>query len=310
MIEGPGPVEPLEPIRVMASPVRPGAGGSGSGVLTSDGAAGSAGVGAGGGRGGTQSSGGAGGYGSGNPGGTAGGYLAGGNGGSATNTFFGSGGGGGGGGYFGGGGGGASSYGNIPGAGGGGGGGSSLLNASAVLTTSGMAGDGFLAIVPQWPPSQDAGGGVVTGNVTFSGAGVPPASSQTCAPTSFAFTGAADGFILNTVGTEYAGPVTLTGSGGSICETASHGDGPLTISAAGQVGTGSSVSCPNLVGSFIRVLTQVTALVSGTCTVNGYATASVTFVGTPQFVPTDGGGATTPIRNAQFAGPFSVLAGS
>src|SRR5207245_1445330 len=93
--------------------------------------------------------------------------------------------------------------------------------------------------------SRNIGGGEANGTVTFSGSGVPPLGAA-CAATSFSLSGSSAAFTLNTVGTEFAGPVTIAGNGGSSCESASQGGGNLTLTQVqGSGPSGSSIDCGN-----------------------------------------------------------------
>ncbi len=149
------------------------------------------------------------------------------------------------------------------------------------------------------------GAGSATGAVSFAAPGVPK-TGDPCAATSFSLSGSSEAFAINTVITGYAGPVTLTGSGSSTCESTSAASGLLTLTASGTGPTGSTVQCTSLTGGYTRVATDVIAQLGGTCVVNNYP-ARVTFVFRGQFVPTGvGAGVTTSIRTATFAGGFAV----
>lgn len=158
---------------------------------------------------------------------------------------------------------------------------------------------------PSRPPN--VGGGPVTGTVTFAdGEGVPPAGAP-CAATSFDFAGTSEAAWVNGTGTAYVGPLVITGGGGSDCETASNGNGTVALSASGTSDTG-TLDCGPLVGTFTRVLTDVTVVLSGDCSVNGFSAFSVSFLAKGEFVPVnDGGGATSPVTDATFAGAFTVV---
>jgi hypothetical protein len=97
--------------------------------------------------------------------------------------------------------------------------------------------------------------------------------------------------------------LTFSGSGGSACENAEQGNGPITISATGD----DSVKCPTLTGRYIRVLSHVDVTAAGGCTINGVpAQISFTFQG--GFVPTNPGeGVTSPVTSAIFAGAVAVF---
>jgi hypothetical protein len=156
-------------------------------------------------------------------------------------------------------------------------------------------------------PVGNLGGGLVEGTVHFTNSGGIPASPG-CANTTFTVNGASAAFVLNTAGSQYAGPVSISGAGasGPACESASGGSGTLTLSASGAIND-SQLSCPTLAGTYTRNATDVTATLSGACTINALAAGNVTFSARVQFAPTDpGGGVTTAITNAAFGGVFVV----
>jgi hypothetical protein len=162
--------------------------------------------------------------------------------------------------------------------------------------------------------SSNIGGGPIAGTVSFNpGAYIPPPGAP-CAPTSFSLNGVStEAFVLNTVGTEYIGPVTITGNGGSTCEGASTGGGNLTLTYVQGFGpTEGRLDCANptagttISGTYLRIGTAVTATLHGSCKVNDFP-ANVNFIFHGQFIPTNsGGGVTAPISAATFAGPFTV----
>lgn len=157
---------------------------------------------------------------------------------------------------------------------------------------------------PTRPPN--IGGGPITGTVTFSGAGVPPADED-CVSTSFDFAGASESAWVNGSGTAYVGPVTITGRGASDCENATTGAGRLTLNASGESGIGSLV-CGPLLGTFTRALTDMTVVVSGDCEINGFDVVRVSFVAKVEVSPTNsGGGVTEPVTAANFGGAFTVV---
>ena len=155
------------------------------------------------------------------------------------------------------------------------------------------------------------GGGALLGNVFFAGNGVPKAGDP-CVSTNFTLSGTAPGAVVNTVLTGHAGPIALTGWGGSTnCEATGLGLGNITVVAHGVGPTGSTIDCEALVGGFIRVGTEVQVSVTGDCVVNKFAAGKVTFLAVVQFVPTNpGGGVTTSVKTAAFAGNFVVIPAS
>lgn len=164
-------------------------------------------------------------------------------------------------------------------------------------------------LLPGPAHAANVGAGAVLGSVTFTNPeGLPPAGPQ-CADTTFTLQQTvAHAFVLNTVITGYAGSVSLHGSGGGICENATSGFGSLTVTAEGVVATtGSSLRCSTLQGSYIRVLTELTTVLYGNCSVNNFPLNRVTFIAEVNFLPDN---PTTdpdePIWTATFQGAFTV----
>src|SRR5207244_4449154 len=149
----------------------------------------------------------------------------------------------------------------------------------------------------------DAGGGALTGSVSFSRP--IPAAGDPCGQTSFTLSGTSAASVISFAQAEFTGPVSITGSGGSSCESAGTGSGSLQLSAHGLGVTGTTIDCPQLSGSYFRAGTDVTATVSGLCTLNGTETDSLTLDAKVQFVPSDGGAA-QPVSSADFHGAFAV----
>lgn len=153
----------------------------------------------------------------------------------------------------------------------------------------------------------NAGGGTVTGTVVYSGPGVP-ALGEPCRPTSFTLVNTlSHAFVLNTAIAGYAGPVTISGYGSTICETATNGQGVIALLAVGTGPTGSTIHC-QLSGTFIRFATEVSLIVTGPCTLNAFPTPSnVVFVAEVNFAPDEpGAGVTGPVTSASFQGTFVV----
>ena len=149
----------------------------------------------------------------------------------------------------------------------------------------------------------DAGGGAVSGSVSFS---EPiPAVGQSCAPTSFSLTGNSVASVISFAQSEYTGPINFTGSGGSSCETAASGAGSLDLSVQGLGVTGTTLSCPALSGSYSRVGSDVTVTVDGLCTLNGTETDPVSLAAKVEFAPASGG-VGQPVTTATFDGAFAV----
>lgn len=155
----------------------------------------------------------------------------------------------------------------------------------------------------------NVGGGTIMGAVTFTNAGGLPPVGAPCANTTFSLHHVvAHAFVLNTVITGYAGDVTLNGSGAGTCENATLGMGTVTVTGNGLVATtGSSISCPTLTGTYIRVLTELTTVLFGNCSVNNFPMAKVTFIAEVNFLPDNlGADIDDPIFTATFQGGFTV----
>ena len=155
-----------------------------------------------------------------------------------------------------------------------------------------------------------AGAGVASGSLTFTNAGGLPPVGAPCVPTTFNVSSTLSGaVVVSTVIVGYAGLITLSGSGASLCENATLGSGSLSLAATGVgLNPANRISCPSLRGSFVRLLAEATVVIAGSCTVNGIATANITFVAEVTFAPGTVGtaGITTPITNALFQGAFAV----
>jgi hypothetical protein len=166
----------------------------------------------------------------------------------------------------------------------------------------------LIAPLPVGAAGDTLGVGVVTGLVTFSGVGVPPAG-QNCIPTSFQFSGTSQPIILSLPAGEYVGSVGVYGSGGSNCENAGFADGSVSVAVVSYVTiVGSGVSCPAMAENYLRVGPNVLLQGSGDCTLNGRFTPGVQLVVDGEFAPsTVGPGVTGPITGAVFAAGFVLL---
>ena len=175
-----------------------------------------------------------------------------------------------------------------------------LATAALALAAVGLAASPASALT-------NVGAGGLTASLHYSSP-IPPVGAG-CASTHFSLAGSSDPFTLTTIETDpsvvvsgYAGPLTVTGSGGGSCESATTGAGSLTLSATGST----AVSCPSLTGSYTRAATSLVATVGGTCTVNGVA-SGVNFVLRGEFFPTNpGGGVLAPITDATVQGAIGA----
>lgn len=161
---------------------------------------------------------------------------------------------------------------------------------------------------PPPPTGNNVGGGTVQGSVSFDAPGVPPVLDP-CTDTTFTYTGTVDGAVVNTAATSFAGPVTITGGGGSQCENALFAEGTLDVEAHGEGPDGSTIDCASLTGTYRRVLLTAGVDVRGRCEINGFATADVTFVAALAVHPEaedTGAGVTGPLEEASFEGSFTM----
>lgn len=162
------------------------------------------------------------------------------------------------------------------------------------------------------PPSgegSNVGAGGFMGSVEFDSPGLPPIAAD-CAPSTFDFTGEAQGFVLNTTILGYAGDVTFTGTGSSDCENGTAGGGTMNLSAEGEGPTESTIVCESLTGDFSRVLVRAQINLTGDCTINGVNTTGIVFSADVLVVPEgEGAGITGPVMSAVFAGGFAVSPG-
>lgn len=159
--------------------------------------------------------------------------------------------------------------------------------------------------------ASDAGGGAMNGSMSFTQP-IPaavntssPLTTPACTPTRFSLSGVSAASVISLAQTAFAGPVTLTGSGGSPCETAALGTGALQLSAEGLGVATSMLDCSALAGTYTRSVTDLNAVVSGSCTINSRS-ESVTLDVRVQLLPANGGGAAQPITAADFDGAFVV----
>lgn len=179
--------------------------------------------------------------------------------------------------------------------------------------------------------------GLVTGEVTIGGTGIPTvleAAAPGCTrggPTAYVFGSTLiSGVIAVTNGTSaaaYAGDVSVTAGGGTECEdsAATYGDpavGPISVSGSGSGtalnGDTISIAAGGISGTCNRVLTHVECVLTVTATVDPAGAApSVTGTGTvtvsAEFAPDcappvpgciGGDGVNTRVKHATFAGTF------
>ncbi|MDQ3756876.1 MAG: hypothetical protein M3394_03400 [Actinomycetota bacterium] len=161
------------------------------------------------------------------------------------------------------------------------------------------------------------GGGATTGTIEYSP--LLPAADARCKPISFTLEEdfLSEAFVFNTAIAGYVGPVTITGRGSSSngttagCESYGLGGGTMTATLQGwNPTTDSTLECPTLEGTYTRVLSDKTIVLSGDCKVNDFASGvgRVLFVARVQVVPvgSNGAGVLVPVSKATTAGNFAV----
>lgn len=156
---------------------------------------------------------------------------------------------------------------------------------------------------------RNIGGGATTGTILYGNEKPLQPLLSGCRSTNFLFNSASVVFVLNTAISGYAGPVTITGTGASGCESYTLGGGTVTLTLNGtNQTTKSTLTCPTLSGGYTRVLSHMTLILGGNCTVNRFAQGIVHFVSQLEVVPIADGGAsvTAPITSAMTAGAFAI----
>jgi hypothetical protein len=140
----------------------------------------------------------------------------------------------------------------------------------------------------------------------FEDPGLPPAFGS-CASSSSTVELAANVAVFNTAIVGYVGPVAISGTGTSDCESALAGDGTLTLDVVGTGTTSSRLTCTDLVGTYRRIETAMALSLSGGCVVNDYSVSRVTVTATVSFTPTDPrAGVIARIFEAALTGGFVV----
>jgi hypothetical protein len=134
-----------------------------------------------------------------------------------------------------------------------------------------------------------------------------------CQPTAFAVSGGSQLLVVSVTSAadtgvyDYAGPVSITGTGSSTCEDASEAlSGSLSVSLASPTGS-SDISCASLAGAYLRIgVTEVLEL-QGTCVLQGLS-FPVSFISTVAYEPLIGDGVLTPVTQASLSGVIHVTA--
>ena len=152
--------------------------------------------------------------------------------------------------------------------------------------------------------SPTTGGGDLQLAFTYDGGGV---SHGSCTPITFDVGGQSTAAVVNLSLVGFVGPVVITGEGGSLCENGDFGEGALALTLTGTGPTGSTLSCPNLVGTYVRAAAAIVLQLEGACAVNQFDVL-VSYTAVAGFSPTEpGGGVTVPFHRANAAGAFTVV---
>lgn len=172
-------------------------------------------------------------------------------------------------------------------------------------------------IPPGLVEPMNMGGGTTSGTIEYSP--VLPVADARCKPVAFTLQNdfLSEAFVFNSAIAGYVGPVTITGQGSSSngsspgCESYGLGGGTMTVALEGfNPTTESTLTCPSLVGTYTRVLSDMTVVLSGDCKVNDFTQGigRVLFAARIQVVPTgmNGAGFLVPVSTATTAGNFVV----
>jgi hypothetical protein len=149
--------------------------------------------------------------------------------------------------------------------------------------------------------------GVVTGIVSFSGAGIP-ALPDLCEPVSFTFSGTVQGSAVQAGTTAFAGALGISGSGSSGCEGVPFGSGTLSVSATSYASLAgeASMSCPSLPGVYFRIASHALLEVGGACLIGSTPTNTIGVIVNGEVIPTTpGAGVLGPVTTADLAGALT-----
>ena len=176
----------------------------------------------------------------------------------------------------------------------------------------------FGAVVP--PGAQaaqpNAGGGAFSGDISFSGNGIPPVNTP-CRAASFTLSALAAVALANGAGSQSVWanvpPVgsRLTGSGTSTCENTLVGGGVLALDPINVVNpvTQARLACTSMTGSYTRTGTDLAAVLSGRCAIDSFDAGPVTVYvrAGVEPAPGTGNGATTNVTAATISGTFVIV---
>lgn len=179
-----------------------------------------------------------------------------------------------------------------------------------LIATAAIAVVAGLAASPASAQTQgdNIGSGEVTANVLLSPA--VPVLLAGCASIGFSFSGVGEGLVFNDNGTQYPGHIPINGSGSDGCAFLEReAVGSIEVNAfsvSEPPPINASLSCTQLNGTYFRIGTHVHVDVSGSCTINAWASGPVVFLSDGEFVPTGGNGINSQISAAFYAGAFVI----
>lgn len=149
-----------------------------------------------------------------------------------------------------------------------------------------------------------AGGGTVQGTTSYGGDGL---SHGACGPAAFTMALTSADAVVNLAVVAYVGPLNITVTGSSACDSTSFGGGAATLYASGTGPSGSTLTCRGSVGTYTRRGPAMTVDSRGSCTLNSFAAADLRFVVTVAAAATTaGGGVTKPTTSEAVGGVFAV----
>jgi hypothetical protein len=151
----------------------------------------------------------------------------------------------------------------------------------------------------------DVGGGAFTGSVSYSPA-LPSLTANACVATTFSVSASSVDALVTTAPAEFAGFINFTGTGNSAsCDNTQHGAGTVTLTAEGVGVLGTTLSCPQLDGTYLRLGMHMIANVRGTCAINSTSDPISLAFGV-NLLPSGGEGVTEPLAVAESAGAFTA----
>lgn len=153
-------------------------------------------------------------------------------------------------------------------------------------------------------PPPTVGGGITAGTAAYTFPGVP---LGTCEATSAALSLSSAVAVVNTALVGFVGPVELTGTTTSACESVQFATGTVSLDIRDTGTTDSTLLCDDLVGTFTRVAAVLVVGLEGGCVVNDFAISRVSVSAAFAFGPADPpSGLTGRMQRALVGGAFFI----